>query len=111
MLISHVHHDHLDKRSLRDVAGPEVAIVVPVGAAPLVEGLGFGTIHEVAAGDTLTLGGAEVRAVPAWHPSRRHPLAPEIPALGYVAGRDLVRRATPSSTTTWPRCAARSTSR
>ncbi len=85
VLISHVHHDHLDRPSLRSVAAAGTAIVVPEGAAPLVAGLGFGTVHEARAGDVLHLGGVDVRAVPAWHPTRRRPLAPEIPALGYVA--------------------------
>jgi L-ascorbate metabolism protein UlaG (beta-lactamase superfamily) len=87
VLISHVHHDHLDRASLRLLARASTSVVVPAGAAALVADLGFAEVHEVRVGDTVTLGGAAVRAVPAWHPSRRHPRAPEIPALGYVVDR------------------------
>ncbi len=87
VLISHVHHDHLDRASLRLLAAAGTAIVVPAGAKALVADLGFAAVHEVRVGDTVTLGGAAVRAVAAWHPSRRHPRAPEIPALGYVVDR------------------------
>ena len=85
VLVSHVHHDHLDRGSLRAVAGPGVAVVVPAGAGELVSGLGFGAVHEVVAGDRLTFGGVEVAVAPAWHPARRHPRARELPALGYLA--------------------------
>jgi L-ascorbate metabolism protein UlaG (beta-lactamase superfamily) len=87
VLVSHVHHDHLDRRSLRRVASPQTSVVVPRGAAALVADLGFGAVQEVEAGETVVVGGTEVRAVPAWHPARRRPRAPLLPALGFVAGR------------------------
>jgi L-ascorbate metabolism protein UlaG (beta-lactamase superfamily) len=87
VLISHVHHDHLDRASLRRLAGSATAIIVPRGAGALVDALGFGAVHEVTAGETVTVGGVPVRAVPAWHPTRRRPRAPLIPALGFVADR------------------------
>lgn len=51
----------------------------------MVDGLGFGTVAEVAAGDRLQIGDAEVEVVPAWHPTRRWPRSPELDALGFVA--------------------------
>jgi L-ascorbate metabolism protein UlaG (beta-lactamase superfamily) len=84
VLLSHVHRDHLDKPSLRRVAGAGVTAVLPVGAAPLLDGLGFGAVCEVRAGGALAVGGAGVRVVPAWHDGRRRPGAPELDALGYV---------------------------
>ncbi|HWI72339.1 MAG TPA: MBL fold metallo-hydrolase [Baekduia sp.] len=87
VLVSHVHRDHLDRRSLRRVAGPDTTVVVPRGAAGLVARLGFGAVREVEAGDTVTIGGAAVRAVPAWHPARRGPCAPLLASVGFVADR------------------------
>jgi L-ascorbate metabolism protein UlaG (beta-lactamase superfamily) len=86
VLISHVHHDHLDRPSLREVAGPETAVVLPRGAGRLLRGLPFGTVHEVAAGEAVNVGGVEVRAVPAWHSGQRLPGTAALDALGYVAG-------------------------
>jgi L-ascorbate metabolism protein UlaG (beta-lactamase superfamily) len=84
VLISHVHHDHLDRPSLRMVARPEAGIVVPRGATRLLRELPFGAVHEVGAGDELALGGATVRAVPAWHSGQRWPGTAALDALGYV---------------------------
>jgi L-ascorbate metabolism protein UlaG (beta-lactamase superfamily) len=86
VLVSHVHHDHLDRGSLRAVASARTPVVVPKGAASLVADLGFGSVREVEAGETLVLGGAEIRAVRADHDGRRLPWTPELPTLGYVAG-------------------------
>jgi len=86
VLISHVHHDHLDRSSLRRVAGPDVALVLPAGAARLLSRIRFGAVHEVSPGDTQDVGGARVEAVPAWHDGRRlrGPWAKEQPALGFL---------------------------
>ena len=86
VLISHVHHDHLDRASLRLVASGDTVIVVPAGAAALVRDLGFAAVHEVVAGDVVTISGIEVAVVGAWHAARRHPRAPELPAVGFVTG-------------------------
>src|SRR4051812_18571897 len=81
VLISHLHHDHLDRPSLRRFRG--AAAVVPVGAAPLLEGF---LVHEVHAGDRVTVAGAEIEAVPAWHDGRRRPGpgALDVETLGYL---------------------------
>ncbi len=84
VLISHVHRDHLDRPSLRALAREPTAAVVPRGAAPLLHGLPFGTIHETAAGETVRVGSTDVRVVPAWHPARRGPRSPRLDALGFV---------------------------
>jgi L-ascorbate metabolism protein UlaG (beta-lactamase superfamily) len=87
VLISHVHHDHLDRPSLRRVAGPGVAAVLPAGAARLVSRLPFAAVHEVRVGDIVDVGGVQVETVPAWHDGRRlpGPRAREHDALGFLA--------------------------
>lgn len=84
VLVSHVHHDHLDRPTLKRFAAPGTEIVLPRDAARLVGGLGFGTVAEVGAGETTTVGGAVVEVVPAWHPTRRWPRSAELEALGFV---------------------------
>jgi len=93
VLISHAHHDHLDRPSLRALARAETEAVVPHGTARFLAGLPFGAVREVAAGDRVALGGSvradriEVAAIPAWHPVRRFPHRTDHAALGYLAER------------------------
>jgi L-ascorbate metabolism protein UlaG (beta-lactamase superfamily) len=84
VLISHLHHDHLDLPSLRRL-DPSAMLVVPRGAGRLriLRRLGR-EVREVAAGDTITVAGALVRAVPAAHDGRRLPWTTEVEPLGFV---------------------------
>jgi L-ascorbate metabolism protein UlaG (beta-lactamase superfamily) len=68
VLISHVHHDHLDLPSLErfDRALP---IVAPAGSGDLLRRRGFGTVREVVAGDVVDLGALRIRAIHAEHGS------------------------------------------
>jgi L-ascorbate metabolism protein UlaG (beta-lactamase superfamily) len=87
VLVSHVHHDHLDKPSLRDVAAPATTAVVPSGAARLLRGIPFGAVREMVAGDAVDIAGTRVQAVEAWHDGRRRPGARAAHTLGYLAER------------------------
>jgi L-ascorbate metabolism protein UlaG (beta-lactamase superfamily) len=87
VLISHVHHDHLDRGSLRRLERAQTQALVPPGAAPLLRGLGFAGVRELHVGEVATIGDAEVEAVPAWHPTRRWPHRATHQALGFLAER------------------------
>jgi L-ascorbate metabolism protein UlaG (beta-lactamase superfamily) len=87
VLISHVHHDHLDRPSLRALATPATTALIPHGAVPLLRGADFGAVREVRAGETVSVAGLDVRAVPAWHDGRRLPGTAELDTLGFVADR------------------------
>lgn len=82
VLLSHVHYDHLDVRSLELVRARRV--VVPRGARRLLERRGFGDVVELGPGEALSFGPVSVVATHAEHSARRLPFAAEIPALGYI---------------------------
>jgi L-ascorbate metabolism protein UlaG (beta-lactamase superfamily) len=84
VLLSHLHHDHLDLPTLRSLDA-DVPVVVPrgAGAVKAIRSLGR-RIHELGAGESMTFGGARVHAVPAVHDGRRWPLTADLPALGFV---------------------------
>ena len=87
ILISHLHHDHLDRPSLRRL--PRTAkLIVPRGGGRVVRGDGFANLVEVVAGDTLHVGGIDIEVVPALHAGRRMPFGPTAPALGYMIRSD-----------------------
>src|SRR6476469_11268453 len=51
VLISHLHWDHLDVPSLRDL-GRNTPMFVPAGAGAWMEAAGFRDVHELAVGDS-----------------------------------------------------------
>ncbi len=83
VLISHLHWDHLDVPSLRDL-GRDLPIYVPAGSGDWMRGAGFGDVREIGVGGEATIGSVVVRAVPAVHSGYRPPLGPTAPPLGYV---------------------------
>jgi L-ascorbate metabolism protein UlaG (beta-lactamase superfamily) len=84
VLISHLHRDHLDLRSLRRVSGG-TPVVVPRGGARWV-GNGDAThIREVGLGETVRVGDVEITGVRAVHDGYRDfHLGPQIEPLGYL---------------------------
>ena len=83
VLISHLHHDHLDLPSLR-LMRPDCLIVVPKGAATWLRGKGFGNVVELAPGESARHEGVTVTATFADHSGRREPLGPTALAVGYL---------------------------
>ena len=83
VLISHLHLDHYDPRSLR-LFRRDTPVVAPVGAGLSLRWRGFTDIHEVSPGERLRLGGVDIVATEAKHRGTRHPLAARTPSLGYV---------------------------
>lgn len=83
VLLSHVHFDHLDFPSLRQL-GREVRVVVPRGAGRLVARKGFENVSELGVGEGVEIGAVGVRGVPAVHPAGRMPFGARVDPMGFV---------------------------
>jgi L-ascorbate metabolism protein UlaG (beta-lactamase superfamily) len=83
VVISHLHHDHLDVASLR-LLGLDTPLVVPAGAGRFVERFGFRAVTELAEGDTMSFGPLSITATHAAHSGFRPLGGPKASALGYV---------------------------
>lgn len=83
VLISHLHRDHLHLRSLRRLPR-STPLVAPRGAARWVSGSGSDEIREIGQGETISISGVEVTAVPAVHDGRRDRWGPQIDPLGFL---------------------------
>ena len=83
ILVSHLHHDHLDLLSLERL-GRSVPVVVPRGAGGLLRQRRFERVVEVDAGEVVRIGGLAVRATHADHEGGRRFLGTEVAALGYL---------------------------
>jgi len=83
VLISHAHHDHLHVRSLRRVPRG-VPVIAPAGSARVVRRWTDHKVIEVAVGDRVPVGAAEVVVTPAAHDGRRIPIGPALPAVGFL---------------------------
>ncbi len=82
VLISHLHHDHLDLPSLARLP-PGSRLVVPRGARAVV-GPAAGSVIELEPDDELEIDGVAVTAVPAIHPAGRTLSRARAAPLGYV---------------------------
>jgi L-ascorbate metabolism protein UlaG (beta-lactamase superfamily) len=82
ILVSHVHWDHLDGRSLA-LLGRDVPIVVPRGAGRLVRSR-TREVVELDVGGRFELGSVTVTATDADHDAGRGPFGVRAPSLGYL---------------------------
>jgi L-ascorbate metabolism protein UlaG (beta-lactamase superfamily) len=82
VLLSHLHHDHLDVPSLRMLGAP---VLAPPGAQRALRRLGR-EVREIGVGEEAEVGDARVTAVTALHDGRRWPLTErhDDDAIGYV---------------------------
>jgi L-ascorbate metabolism protein UlaG (beta-lactamase superfamily) len=84
ILISHLHPDHADRRSLRCL-DPDVPVLCPAGGGAFLRRLGFADVRELAPGDRESLSGVEVTATEANHRHGRSPLTSrDSGAIGYL---------------------------
>ncbi len=83
VLLSHLHADHADVKSLRRVAG-SLPVLAPRGAGRWLTSLGLREVHELSPGDEVRVGSLRVRATPAEHGRRRRPLGPKANPIGHL---------------------------
>jgi L-ascorbate metabolism protein UlaG (beta-lactamase superfamily) len=81
VLISHLHRDHVDLRSLRRVAAG-ASLIVPAGTRAFFERRGFGRVVELAPGESHRVGPVLVTATAADHEIGRRGVAAE--PVGYL---------------------------
>ena len=85
VLISHLHHDHLDVPSLRLLSG-RPRLVAPLGSGELLRRAGF-EVEELEQGQRTDIRGLRVEAVRADHSPVRLPVrGPRAEPLGFVIG-------------------------
>ena len=82
VLISHMHHDHLDVSSLRRL-GRDTPLLVPVGAGAWLRRRQFQVVTELEVGERAQVGALSVAAVQARHDGRRVG-GPRAQAQGYL---------------------------
>ena len=83
VLLSHLHADHVHLPSLRSL-GQSMPLLVPRGGGGLLRRQGFRRVVELAAGESTSIGGLAIEAVPAVHDGRRYPYGKKIAANGYT---------------------------
>lgn len=81
VVISHGHHDHFDRSSLRALGGHPL-VIVPRRLGASAQRATKGDVVEMSAGDSLDVRGVGIRAVPARH--WVSPGAPRAEPLGYT---------------------------
>jgi len=85
VLLSHLHHDHLDLPSLKRL-DRSVPVITARGAGRFARRAGFTGVIELRPGDTVKIAGVPVTATFADHDGRRLPRGPGIAALGFLIG-------------------------
>jgi L-ascorbate metabolism protein UlaG (beta-lactamase superfamily) len=83
ILVSHVHYDHLDLRSL-DQLDLAAQVLVPAGAGGLLRRRGFRFVREVLAGDEVDVGAVRIRVTHAEHAAGRRVGTAKTQPVGYV---------------------------
>ncbi len=84
VLLSHLHADHAELRSLRTLAALTI-VFAPRGAARWLARHGVRNVEELSPGEEAPLGAVRITATPARHGRRRWPLGVEAEPIGFVA--------------------------
>ena len=91
VLLSHLHHDHVDVPSLRQLPR-HVPLLVPVGSRDFFVRLGFSAVHPMPVGRTWTAPAGpgrpeslRIAATAAVHDGHRVPFGPRSESIGFVA--------------------------
>ncbi len=85
VLLSHLHADHADLRSLRAVASA-TAVLAPRGAGDWLRGCGLSRVHELSRGQAHAIGELTIEATRAVHDPGRRPFGPEAEPVGFLVG-------------------------
>ena len=88
VLLSHLHADHTDLPSLRQLSGA-VPVLAPYDAVTWLRGRGLHDVRGLRPGETAALCGVRIRATSAVHDRRRRPLGPEAQPIGFVASGEV----------------------
>jgi L-ascorbate metabolism protein UlaG (beta-lactamase superfamily) len=83
ILLSHLHHDHLDLASLR-LLPRNIRTLVPAGAATLLRKARFTEITELEPGESTEVSGTRIEATPAEHDGRRVLSSVRVKPMGFV---------------------------
>jgi L-ascorbate metabolism protein UlaG (beta-lactamase superfamily) len=83
VLISHLHLDHADVASLRRIP-TDVPLIAPRGTGAYLRTRLDHTVHTLDMGESMTLGGVEVTAVPAAHDGPGSSLSPLSASAGFM---------------------------
>jgi len=83
VLISHLHGDHFDLPSLKQL-GHDTKLIVPRGAGPYLKVRRFHDVQEIEQGETIDINGIQISATAAVHGGRELPWTPFVEPLGYV---------------------------
>jgi L-ascorbate metabolism protein UlaG (beta-lactamase superfamily) len=87
VLVSHLHHDHLDLTSLR-LLPRDLRVLAPAGAAALLRKAGFEQVDELVPGEIADVRGVQIEATLAEHDDRRLPSRARARPIGFVVGGD-----------------------
>ncbi len=83
ILITHEHHDHLSPEDVKRLQKPDTVIVTIAAAAKQLQG----DVRVVKPGDTLSVKGVHIQAVPAYNPNKQfHPKAAGHVGFVFTAG-------------------------
>jgi L-ascorbate metabolism protein UlaG (beta-lactamase superfamily) len=83
VLLSHLHHDHLDLPSLKRLTG-DTKVIAPRGSFEFLRKAGIDNIEELDVGATVSIKDIKISATFAEHDGFRVPFGPSSPAVGYI---------------------------